>query len=168
MVIIVMGVSGSGKSTVGKLTADLWASDYIDADDYHPQENIQKMKEGVPLDDSDRVGWLMNLRDVISKYLTDGKKLVMACSALKKSYREVLGRNDKRVKFVYLDGDYETIFNRMQDREGHFMPEDLLKSQFDTLEVPDQEEALHYTIEKAPLEIARECLSVLVKEEDLF
>lgn len=168
MVIIVMGVSGCGKSTVGKLIADLWASEYIDADDHHPEENIQKMQAGSPLEDSDRVGWLMKLREIISEHLSKGQKLVMACSALKQSYREVLSRDDKRVKFVYLDGSYETILERMQEREGHFMPEELLKSQFEALEVPEPDEALHFSIELPPLEIARASLEILVKEEDLF
>lgn len=168
MIIIVMGVSGCGKSTVGKLIADLWDTEYVDADDHHPEENIKKMKGGIALEDTDRVGWLMNLRQLISSHLTEEKNLVLACSALKQSYREVLSRHDKRVKFVYLDGDFETISNRMKERKGHYMPEELLQSQFDALEVPTKEEALHYSIEMAPLEIAQASMASLIKEEDLF
>ncbi len=168
MVIIVFGVSGSGKSTVGKLIADGWEADFVDADDHHPPANIKKMESGAPLEDSDRVPWLLQLREVITGYLSRGRNLVMACSALKKSYREVLSREDRRVKFIYLKGDYETVASRLQDREGHFMPPELLRSQFESLEEPLDDEVIEFSIEEAPMDIAHQLLDQVAREEKNF
>ena len=131
MVIIVMGVSGSGKSTVGgRLAEELdWA--FYDADDFHNEANREKMSRGISLTDEDRAGWLAALRELIQK----NEPCILACSALKERYRAIL-RVNERVKFVYLKGSYADIEARMQSRAGHFMPVQLLKSQFETLEEP--------------------------------
>ena len=146
-IIIVMGVSGSGKSTIGQLLAQELNLVFLDADDYHPPENIEKMKDGRPLNDQDRKGWLSSLNTEIRKF--EDRGLVLACSALKESYRRHLGTAvTKDIQWVYLDGQFEEILNRMRKRKGHFMPATLLKSQFDTLEVPPY--ALKVKIEESP------------------
>lgn len=146
-IIIVMGVSGSGKSTVGKLLAQKLDLTFRDADDYHPPENIRKMASGRPLNDDDRRGWLLKLNELIRESLESG--MVLACSALKESYRSILAQNiNKELVWVYLEGSYEEILGRMQKREEHFMPSALLKSQFDTLEVPSY--AITVSINNSP------------------
>jgi 6-phosphogluconate dehydrogenase len=128
---IIMGVSGSGKTTVGKLLAEKLDLPFYDADAFHPQANIDKMSQGTPLDDNDRRPWLETLQQVISNWEEGG---VLACSALKESYRELLSTNNQ-IEWIYLKGDFETIRNRMEKRD-HFMKPDLLQSQFDDLEPP--------------------------------
>ncbi len=134
--IIVMGVSGSGKSTIGRLLAERLGAPFHDGDDYHPPANVAKMAAGVPLDDDDRAGWLAALAEVIQEGLARGGGGVIACSALRKKYRDVLRVDPQRVKFIYLKGDYEAIWARMQEREGHYMKASMLRSQFDALEEP--------------------------------
>lgn len=131
MILIVMGVSGSGKTTVGKLLADRLDYRFLDADDYHPHANIEKMKAGTPLTDGDRAIWLERLRDMLS----GNDRIVMACSALKQAYRDVLmvGSN---VTFVYLKAERELIKKRFKERADHFMSPALIDSQFETLEEP--------------------------------
>ncbi|MFK7972865.1 MAG: gluconokinase [Bacteroidia bacterium] len=134
-VIFVMGVSGSGKTTVGRLLAQAIAVPFIDADDHHPAENIDKMSRGVPLDDHDRAPWLDALSQIAQDHINTG--CVIACSALKEAYRKRLTQS-KAVDalWVYLKGTYDQIFDRMQNREGHFMEAAMLQSQFDALEEP--------------------------------
>jgi carbohydrate kinase (thermoresistant glucokinase family) len=132
MVIVVMGVSGSGKSTIGKLLAERLMLPFFDADDFHTISNIEKMKSGQSLNDKDRAPWLKILADNIDYWLHD-KGAVLACSALKNSYRSILGESNT---YIYLQGSFELIYQRLQERSDHFMPESLLRSQFDTLEVP--------------------------------
>lgn len=133
MKIIVMGVSGSGKSTIGKLLAERLRYPFFDADDYHPIENVEKMKSGIPLNDTDRMPWLSTLyNEILAK--DDG--CVLACSALKESYRKILNPKNE-VKYVFLDGSATLIFSRMAERTGHFMPQGLLESQIKTLETPE-------------------------------
>ncbi|NDJ36927.1 MAG: gluconokinase [Chloroflexi bacterium] len=127
-----MGVSGSGKTTVGTALAEAVGWPFHDADDYHPPENVEKMTEGRPLTDSDRWPWLDRLRDLI---VGAPGPLVLACSALKASYRDRLTPPGARVEFVYLRGSFSAIAARMRQRE-HFMPPGLLRSQFDALEEP--------------------------------
>lgn len=136
MIIIVMGVSGCGKTTVGeKLVASLgW--EFGDADDFHPRENIEKMRRGMALDDTDRLPWLQKMQDVIKQRLSENRNLVLTCSALKASYRQILLVNRESVKLVYLKGSFKLIEQRLKQRQNHFMDEKLLKSQFDTLEEP--------------------------------
>ena len=127
-----MGVTGSGKTTVGKLLADRLGYDFVDADDFHPKQNIEKMRAGIPLNDTDRMPWLQTLRDV----LADNNNIVMACSALKGSYRRILVEAGD-VRFIYLKIDPDTVRRRLDGRLEHFMNPTLIDSQFDSLEEPD-------------------------------
>jgi len=133
---IVMGVSGSGKTSVGKSLAEHLGWDFYDADDFHPPANIEKMSNGMPLDDSDRVPWLATLHDLISSSLIRDMPGVLACSALKESYRKRLLEGNAGVQIVYLKGTYELIWSRMTRRKNHYMKAEMLKSQFDALEEP--------------------------------
>jgi gluconokinase len=133
---IVMGVSGCGKTSVGKALAGHLGWDFYDADDFHPPENISKMTNGIPLDDSDRAPWLAALHDLISSSLKMDRPGVLACSALKERYRQQLLDGNDGVQIVYLKGSYDLIWSRMEKRTGHYMKPDMLKSQFDALEEP--------------------------------
>lgn len=133
---IVMGVSGSGKSTVGKALAKKLGWDFFDADDFHPPENIVKMAAGIPLDDSDRTPWLEVLSDQLFATLKAGRHPVLACSALKESYRRQLIEGKDGVEIIYLKGSYDLLLARMSQRQRHFMKPEMLKSQFATLEEP--------------------------------
>ncbi len=136
MFYVIMGVSGSGKSTVGKLLGDRTGWNFYDADDFHPQANVDKLSSGVALTDSDRLPWLRELQKLISSTLDSNQSGILACSALKSEYRQILQQDNDGVVFVYLQGDYDFIQERIRQRHGHFMSPDLLKSQFDTLEEP--------------------------------
>src|ERR1051325_5144135 len=138
MVIILMGVTGSGKTTIGKQLAGDLGWKYYDADAFHSPANIKKMSSGTPLNDVDRLPWLESLRDLIQKSLAQNENAVLACSALKRSYRDYLVVNE-RVKVVYLKGTYDLIQTRLNQRHGHYMDPALLDSQFDILEEPDLE-----------------------------
>ncbi len=157
-IIFIMGVSGSGKSTIGALLGNALGYPFFDGDDYHPKENIVKMEQGHPLNDSDRKGWLLALNQLAMDHLQHGA--VIGCSALKHSYREVLreGLGPSAV-FVHLEGSSELIQQRMQQRSGHFMPLALLNSQFETLEPPKN--AMVVSIDKSPSEIVGHILSAL-------
>ena len=133
---IVMGVSGSGKTSVGKSLARHLGWDFYDADDFHPPENIAKMASGIPLDDSDRAPWLASLHDLISSSLKADRPGVLACSALKERYRQQLVDGNDGVQIVYLKGSYDLIWSRMERRTDHYMKPHMLKSQFDNLEEP--------------------------------
>lgn len=133
---IVMGVSGSGKTAVGKALAQSLGWDFFDADDFHPPANIAKMARGIPLDDSDRTPWLDSLHELISSSLKADKPAVLACSALKENYRQQLIDGNDGVQIVYLKGSYELIWSRMEKRTEHYMKPHMLKSQFETLEEP--------------------------------
>ncbi|MCC3444366.1 MAG: gluconokinase [Microcoleus sp. PH2017_03_ELD_O_A] len=137
MIIMVMGVSGSGKTTVGKLLAESLNWDFSDADDFHPPGNIEKMSRGIPLEDADRLPWLLHLQGTIDRWLLENKNVVLACSGLKASYREMLFRDKQQMKIVYLKGDFELFAARLKTRENHYMKVDLLSSQFATLEEPE-------------------------------
>jgi len=134
--IIVMGVAGCGKTTVGKSLAEHLGWDFYDADDFHPPENVAKMASGVPLNDSDRAPWLATLHDLISTSLKRNRPGVLACSALKERYRQQLLDGNKDVQLVYLKGSYDVIWSRMQQRSDHYMKPHMLQSQFDALEEP--------------------------------
>ena len=137
MITIVMGVSGSGKTTVGKLLAQSLNWDFSDADDYHPSANIEKMSLSIPLEDADRLPWLLQLQAAIDRWLLENKNVVLACSALKASYREMLCRDQQRMKIVYLKGSFHLLATRLKTRENHYMKADLLLSQLETLEEPE-------------------------------
>jgi gluconokinase len=136
MVLILMGVTGAGKSTVGDLLARKIGWRFYDADDLHPAANKEKMNRGIALTDKDRLPWLNAVRALIEQCLSEGTDAVIACSALRQAYRNVLLVDPARVKFIYLKGSKALIEQRVAQRTGHFMNKDLLQSQFDTLEEP--------------------------------
>ena len=136
-VIIVMGVAGSGKTTIGELLADKLGWQFNDADDFHPAANVAKMSAGEPLNDEDRAPWLAAIRAHIEACLASDTGAVVTCSALKKVYRDVLEVDAARVKFVHLDGSRELLWERISGRKNHFMKPAMLDSQLATLEVPD-------------------------------
>ena len=153
LVIFVMGVSGVGKSTIGSLLSKEFSIPYFDGDDFHPQENVDKMANGHSLNDDDRYGWLLKLNSLANQHIEKGG-CIIACSALKEKYRDILQENiEKNTKWVFLNGSYELISNRMQARKNHYMPASLLKSQFDTLEIPIN--AIDVDIRKSPEEIIK-------------
>jgi gluconokinase len=135
MIVIVMGTTGSGKTTVGSLLAKHMGWEFVDADDFHPPSNVKKMKHGIPLTDADREPWLKTLHDKIVEWTAEKRSVVLACSALKQSYRDRL-RAGSDVKFVYLKGSYQLFSERVLARRGHFAKQDLLASQFAALEEP--------------------------------
>ena len=135
MIVVIMGVSGSGKTTIGSLLANELDWSFYDADDFHNQANRDTMAKGIPLTDQDRSTWLASLRELIQENINSATSIVLACSALKESYRVILNV-DGQAKFVYLKGTYSEIESRMKNRTGHFMPVKLLKSQFEVLEEP--------------------------------
>lgn len=144
--VVVMGVSGSGKSTVGETVGERLGVMYIDGDDYHPQANIDKMSRGEALDDNDRQGWLDTLADIIGQHRDNHQSLLIGCSALKKSYRDRLRAHDPELMFLFLDGSFDVIRQRMEQR-NHFFSPDMLKTQFATLEPPDRSEAIRVDID---------------------
>jgi gluconokinase len=153
MLIVLMGVAGSGKTTVGRMLAEDLGWTFYDADDFHSRTNVEKMSHAVPLDDEDRRPWLEHLRELIKECLSLGRDAVLACSALKDSYREYL-LVDERVKLAYLKADHALILERLTDRSTHFMKPRMLDSQFAALEEPD--ESTHYDASRPPAELVRE------------
>jgi 6-phosphogluconate dehydrogenase len=135
-VIVLMGVAGSGKSSVGLRLSEILGWPFFDGDDFHPVENIAKMSQGTPLDDNDRKAWLVSLHDLIAQHLGEEKSILLACSALKQKYRDQLREHNPEVIFVYLNGGYELVFDRLQIRKNHYMMEGMLQSQYDDLEEP--------------------------------
>lgn len=179
-VLLVMGVSGSGKSTVGALLASKLGWKFYDADDYHSEENRIKMGKGVPLNDQDRIPWLCSLHDILLRDVASGQPVVLACSALKKMYRDILirggsdvpPRSDESAKeeplaggkllVVYLCGSFELIYGRLLQRKGHFMPPELLQSQFSILEPPSApENFIQISVDKGLPEIAAAVMEAL-------
>ncbi|CNK57910.1 gluconokinase [Yersinia aldovae] len=138
--IIVMGVSGSGKTTVGEAVARQIHAKFIDGDDLHPRANIQKMGSGHPLNDEDRMPWLERLSDAAYSLNHKNETGIIVCSALKRRYRDRLREGNQGMVFLYLKGSFDVIMERLKARSGHFMPTDLLKSQFEALEEPGAEE----------------------------
>lgn len=133
---IVMGVSGCGKTSVGKLLAEQLGWDFYDVDEFHPPINVKKMADGIPLNDSDRAPWLASLRSLILSSLKGDKPGVLACSALKELYRQQLLKDNEGIQLIYLKGSYDLIWSRMSARRGHYMKPEMLQSQFETLEEP--------------------------------
>lgn len=156
MFLIVMGVSGCGKSTIGRLLAERLGWPFYDGDDFHPSVNIAKMSQGIPLDDVDRAGWLDTLTALIRENLQAGRSGVLACSALKQRYRDQLNVDPAQVKFIYLKGSYALIKARMQSRPGHYMKPGMLDSQFATLEEP--RDTITVEIDRAVEEVVDEVM----------
>jgi gluconokinase len=153
---IIMGVSGCGKTNVGQSLAVQLGWDFYDADDFHPPENVAKMAQGIPLNDSDRAPWLAALHDLISSSLKKDRPGVLACSALKERYRQQLLKDNADVQLVYLKGSYDLIWSRMSARKDHYMKPQMLQSQFETLEEPQN--ALTIDISMPIEEIVKEIL----------
>ena len=152
--VIVMGVSGSGKSTVGKLLADELCGEFLDGDDLHPGANVAKMAAGIPLDDADREPWL---RVIGARMAAAHGTIVIGASALRRTYRDLIREAAPDTVFVHLDGGRELLAERMADRPGHFMPPSLLDSQLATLEPLDpDEDGREFDIARTPAELARE------------
>ena len=161
MIVIVLGVSGAGKTTVGKLLACKLGWHFLEADDFHPAANVEKMRSGHSLTDEDRWPWLERLREQIERSLAAGENAVLACSALKRKYRDCL-RVSEEVKFVFLRGDYALIEKQLRRRRGHFMKPDLLRSQFADLEEPGPDEsAITIELGRTPKELVEEVKSKL-------
>jgi gluconokinase len=148
VIVVIFGVSGTGKTTVGELLARGLGWRFLEADEFHSRENIEKMRSGRPLNDENRRPWLESLREQIKRSLAAGENTVLACSALKRAYRDCL-RVNERVKFVFLHGDYALVKQQLLSRHGHFMNPGLLQSQFDDLEEPQRNEDVT-TIEMGP------------------
>jgi gluconokinase len=153
VIVILMGVTGCGKTTVGALLAQDCGWDFHDADDFHPAENVAKMKSGAPLDDEDRWPWLARLNTFLLDSERQGKSLVLACSALKQVYRDRLAHGCAAARFVFLDGNKELIRARLAVRQGHYMNPKLLDSQFAILEPP--QDALRLDVAESPTELVK-------------
>jgi gluconokinase len=163
MVIVLMGVSGSGKTTIGRALAKSLRWGFSDADDFHSAANVEKMKNGIPLTDEDREPWLRSIKAAIEQWNRDEPGHVLACSALKGRYREILGRDDPEVKFVYLQGSFDLISQRLKERKGHFFNPALLRSQFEALESP--KDVLVVDISKDPQEVVSAILEQVRRKE---
>lgn len=156
--ILVMGVSGCGKSSVGSEIAHRLGLTFFDGDDFHPQHNVDKMRQGVPLTDEDRYGWLKTL----NKLFIDSDSAVIACSALKPQYRDILRTNNEELIIVYLQGDYDTIWSRLSQRDDHyFQGERMLRSQFDTLIEPQANEAIFVDIAQPMSQVVEQALQAI-------
>jgi gluconokinase len=153
LAVVLMGVSGSGKTTVGRILAGRLGWEFLDADDFHSPANVEKMRRGEPLDDADRRPWLLALAAALRERLDRGEGTVLACSALKAGYRDVLHVDD-RVRFAFLSADRPLLEKRLAGRSGHYFDPGLLQSQLETLEVP--EDALTLDAERAPHALARD------------
>ena len=159
-----MGVSGVGKSTIGQLLSKELNFPFFDGDDYHSEKNIKKMSSGRPLNDNDRQNWLETLNEIAKKQLTK-KSCVIVCSALKQKYRDILSQDiEGQSKWVHLSGSFDQIYNRMNKRPNHFMPEELLKSQFDTLEKPKN--AIQIDVSLTPEDIVKTINNELVNKSE--
>ncbi|KRE71753.1 gluconokinase [Arthrobacter sp. Soil762] len=163
--LVVMGVAGSGKSTIAAALSQQLGWACAEADEFHPQSNIDKMTQGIPLQDEDRWPWLREIKDWMTANAAAGKSTVLTCSALKQSYRQLLADAQGRVLFIHLDGGADLIGQRMQGREGHFMPSTLLPSQLATLEPLTGDElaagSLRLDISNSPAEIVAAVLAGL-------
>ncbi len=160
--LVVMGVSGSGKTTVAQILAERLGWPYAEADEFHPQANIDKMTAGTPLTDEDRWPWLATMRDWLTEQAAAGRSTVVTCSALRVAYRDVLREAGGRVRFVHLTADPDLISPRLGTRSGHFMPPSLLPSQFATLEPLTQaEDGVVVLVDVAPEEVVDRALAAL-------
>lgn len=153
MIVVLWGVSGCGKTTVAKLLAQTLSWQFLDADDYHPDTNIEKMRQGIPLNDVDRKPWLEEIAQKLSAINSTGGNATLACSALKQSYRNQLGIDEQSIRSVLLNGHQAQIQQRLDARQHAFMNKDLLNSQFQTLELPSK--GIKVDIEQSPIEICQ-------------
>ena len=161
-IYVVMGVSGCGKSTVGVQLAAALGVGFLEGDSLHPARNVALMAAGFALNDEDREGWLQALAERIRQARIVGRGLVLSCSALKRSYRDILRGGAPDLRFVYLYGDHELLTARMTARTGHYMPMSLLASQLSTLEAPDStENAQHFDVVRAPEDIVASVMAAL-------
>jgi gluconokinase len=161
-VIIVMGVAGSGKTVIGRLLAEALHAEFVDADDFHPPENVARMREGMPLDDAARGPWLDRLAGLIDTAIEKHRRMVLACSALRRSYRLRLGVGRPEVRLVHLEGDESLLRERLEQRTGHFMPASLLASQCALLERPtDDERPIRVDIAPPPATLLRHIITAL-------
>lgn len=167
MILIVMGVSGAGKTRVGELLAERLSCTFADGDTFHSAANKEKMAHAIPLTDDDRWPWLAAIREAIEAKARAGETAVFGCSSLKRAYRDVLrggARADDNVRFIYLKGSFDLLRERLGSRTGHFFDPSLLQSQLDTLEEPGEDEALTVSIEGTPEAIADEVVKRLERE----
>ena len=162
--VILMGVSGSGKTTLGRMLADRLGWEFFDGDDFHSPENVDKMSRGIPLNDAYRAGWLDALNVLIRSRLEQGQTGVLACSALKQSYRDRLNVAPGSIRFVFLKGNPALIRARVQQRPGHYMKAGMVESQFFALEEPD--DALVVDIDRTPDLILQAIMAGLLADED--
>jgi gluconokinase len=161
---VVMGVAGAGKSLIGSALARALGVDFVEGDAYHPAANVARMAAGIPLTDDDRLGWLNALADRLGEAAAAGMGLVMACSALKRSYRDLLRVRDPSVRFILLHGTPALIGERLARRRGHYMPVSLLESQLATLEVPSpDEDAWTCDVAANPDEIVTSLLALIAR-----
>lgn len=166
--IVVMGVSGAGKSTVGALLAERLGWPFEDGDAFHPPANVEKMRAGTPLTDEDRWPWLRAIAARIASARGQGKGVVIACSALKRAYRDVLRDGQADIRFVHLTGEPALIMARQAARQGHYMPASLVASQFATLEPPDTEaDVIDLEVEAEPPVIAQKAIAALRRRGDI-
>jgi gluconokinase len=161
MIVVLFGVAGSGKTTIGHLLAEELGWNFYDADEFHPASNLEKMGQGIALTDADRWPWLETLRELLKERIARKENLILACSALKEEYRDYLQISDE-IKWIFLKGEYGLVADRFEQRRGHFMNSDLLRSQFETLEEPKRD-ALVVDVDATPeriLQIIRRQLQV--------
>jgi gluconokinase len=161
MILIAMGVSGAGKTRIGELLAERLHCTFTDGDAFHSAANKEKMHKGIPLTDEDRWPWLKTIRAAIEEKQHANEMAVFTCSSLKRSYRDVLRAGDKDVCFVYLKGSREVLVERLKSRTGHFFDPSLLQSQLDTLEEPQDDEAISVSIDLTPEQIVDNVLEQL-------
>ncbi|OOF54285.1 gluconokinase [Rodentibacter genomosp. 2] len=160
---ILMGVSSTGKTSVGTAVAQRLGMKLIDGDDLHPRANIIKMEEGQPLNDEDRAPWLERIRDAAFSLERKSEVGIIVCSALKKKYRDLIREGNENIKFLFLEGSFDLVLERMKQRRGHYMKTDMLKSQFDTLELPQENEpdVIHIDIDGSFETVVERCINAL-------
>ncbi|MBY6236608.1 gluconokinase [Vibrio harveyi] len=165
--VVVMGVCASGKTTIGEHLAKKLGRKFIDGDDLHPRTNIQKMASGQPLNDDDRKPWLERIRDAAYSLESKNEHGIIVCSALKKIYRDQIREGNENVTFLFLDGSKELILERMRARQGHFMKENMVNSQFETLERPEDEPRTIFVSIDATIEdvVSNAAELILVQDE---
>lgn len=160
---ILMGVSSTGKTSVGTAVAERLHLKLIDGDDLHPRANILKMGQGIPLNDQDREPWLERINDAAFSLIQKNEQGIIVCSALKKAYRDKIRQGNNHLHFLFLHGEFELVLERMKKRQGHYMKADMLKSQFDTLEVPqaDESDVIFIDIDASFEEVVERCVQAL-------